>query len=91
MDAKLAANSAIQHVADLFGPNVQNLGLEEIEYVEGDDAWDVTVGFSRPWDFPANATTLLSLTADSRPLRKYKVVRIREDGSVAFIRIREPK
>ena len=50
MDVKEAAKLAKDYVADLFkDERISNVGLEEIELRDG-RFWEVTVGFSRPWD-----------------------------------------
>ena len=59
MDMKDAAKLAKEYVADLFDEEgISNVGLEEIVFRDdgGDEYWDVTVGFSRPWDHRGLAT-----------------------------------
>lgn len=82
MTAKEAVRIAIEHVSDLFEPDkISNLGLEEVEYDEKDHSWTVTVGFSRPWDFPPSPFGAV-LANQLRPERRdYKSVRIRENDS----------
>ena len=72
MDVKEAVKLAKDHVADLFAEEgIGNVGLEEIEQVGR--FWDVTVGFSRPWDQGGLAT----ITLGQRGLRRsFKVIRI---------------
>nr|VFK27531.1 MAG: hypothetical protein BECKMB1821G_GA0114241_102838 [Candidatus Kentron sp. MB]VFK32086.1 MAG: hypothetical protein BECKMB1821I_GA0114274_102937 [Candidatus Kentron sp. MB]VFK75648.1 MAG: hypothetical protein BECKMB1821H_GA0114242_102811 [Candidatus Kentron sp. MB] len=54
MEAKEAIKRAIEYVADVFEPeNPKNIGLEEITLDERYNEWKVTVGFSRPWDYPS--------------------------------------
>jgi len=82
MTAKEAVRIAIEHVRDLFeSEKLSNSGLEEVEYQENDHAWAVTVGFSRPWDFPKGqlADVISPLTKPER--RDCKTVRIRESDS----------
>ena len=51
MDVKEAAKLAKEYVADLFAEEeIGNVGLEEIELAADRRYWEVTVGFSRPWD-----------------------------------------
>ena len=68
MDVKEAAKLAKDYVADLFrDEGISNVGLEEIE-LHG-QTWEVTVGFSRPWDQGGLATvTLGQKGAPSRSL-----------------------
>ena len=51
MDVKEAARTARAHIADLFADeNVQHVGLEEVEFDDVADVWNITIGFSRPWE-----------------------------------------
>ncbi len=72
MDVKEAVKLAKDHVADLFAEEgIGNVGLEEIEQVGR--FWEVTVGFSRPWDQGGLAT----ITLGQKGLRRsFKVIRI---------------
>lgn len=81
MNVKDAVHEAKKHVLDLFAEEqITNLGLEEVEYVEGkaDGVWKITLGFSRPWDEKRN--TFAAKAADVRPVRNYKVVQIDDPG-----------
>lgn len=86
MDVKEAVTVAINHVRALFEhENISNLGLEEIEYEPSGKRWVVTVGFSRPWDYPHNA--LAALSGQSRPARSFKIVSINDNtGQVIAIK-----
>jgi hypothetical protein len=69
MDAKEAVALAKQHVEELFAnEGILNLGLEEIEFDRGRKVWQVTLGFSRPWDVRGGAT----LITRSETARTYK-------------------
>ncbi len=47
---------AVNYVSELFEhEKISNLGLEEIEFDDRAGEWLVTVGFSRPWDYPQNS------------------------------------
>lgn len=72
MDVQTAIATAKHHIAEIFGPEgATNVGLEEVEFEDAERAWDVTIGFLRPWDQPrANA---LFPVAEKRT---YKRVRI---------------
>lgn len=87
MDVKEAAKLAKEYVTDLFADEgIDNVGLEEIEL--GDDLrfWEVTVGFSRPWDHGGLAAVTLGQTGLRR---SYKVLRIdNASGNVASVRDR---
>ena len=81
MDVKEAAKLAKEYVAYLFAEEgISNVGLEEIVFRDDGDEeyWDVTVGFSRPWDHGGLATITLGQTSLRR---SYKVLRIDNDSS----------
>lgn len=89
MNVKDAVTLAINHVRALFEhENISNLGLEEVEFDESMKEWIVTVGFSRPWDYPQN--TLAALTGQGgRPNRSFKIVSINNNnGEVIAIKNR---
>ncbi|PSJ57522.1 hypothetical protein [Kumtagia ephedrae] len=79
MEAKEAVKAAKRYVIDLLADEqVSNLGLEEIEL--SGKVWNITLGFSRPWDqgtvFPPRDTK-----------RDYRVVRLRDsDGEILSIK-----
>jgi len=78
---KDAVRIALEHAADLFGrEKIENLALEEV--VPTDDGWDVTVGFSRPWD------RTLPPPFGGPTKRDYKVVSVGEDGKVGAVKMR---
>lgn len=97
MEVKEAVMKALQFVSDTFSDaKLSNLGLEEVEFDDDKAQWRVTVGFSRPWDYPQKST--LEAMAEnpitnrpSRPTnRTYKVVEIRDsDGEPTAIKMRE--
>ena len=93
MNVKTAAKLAKEYVVDLFiEENISNVGLEEIELVGDSRFWEVTVGFSRPWDHGGLATISLG----QKGLRRsYKVLQINNvNGNVVSVRdriLREPK
>lgn len=80
MDVKEAAQAAMNYVRDIFaGEDIQDLGLEEVEYDNQQLQWVITVGFSRPWDY--KRTTMATLASAAGPRRSYKVLRIRDENS----------
>lgn len=87
MDAHEAIAKAKAHVASMFeGEGISNIGLEEIEFVEDARLWQVTVGFSRPWDQQEGIVASLG----GRRNRTFKVVTIRDsDGSVLAVKHRD--
>lgn len=89
MDVKEAVKKALCYIKDIFGDeNPENIGLEEVVFNDADNMWEVTVGFSRPWDYSKGGGVL----KPAYPRREYKVVLI-EDDSKEFkgIKIRELK
>jgi hypothetical protein len=80
MDVKEAVQLAKSRIVELFGDEgVTNVGLEEIEHDDLKDEWQVTIGFSRPWDKPTNALAAIGQEIGVRS-RSYKVVRIDDHG-----------
>lgn len=80
MIVKDVVKLAVSHIHDLFEhEELSNLGLEEVEYDDVKQEWVVTVGFSRPWDYPTN--TLAAITpGGGKPHRSFKVVLIDENA-----------
>ncbi len=90
MEVKEAVKVALEYVSDAFSDEkLSNLGLEEVVYDDLDETWKITVGFSRPWDYPRHSIATManpSLLARAAS-RTYKVVEIRDsDGEVTAIR-----
>jgi hypothetical protein len=95
MTAKEAVRAAVEYVKEIFaGETFSNLGLEEIEYLPERKEWHVTVGFSRPWDYPKKEQDLGSLFPSSSeysrpPARDYKVVHIDDrNGEILAVKQR---
>jgi len=91
MDVKEAVKKAIEYIKDVFdSEHLENIGLEEVVLNEADDVWEITIGFSRPWDYPKPG--LVTGLQPQNPKREYKVVRIdNKSGEVKSIKIREIK
>jgi len=91
MEVREAIQTAKQTVAQLFEPEgATNIGLEELEFDEDSDTWDVTIGFSRPWDRP-NIGAIAEAMGTARPAfrRTYKIVSLaKNDGKLVAIRNR---
>ncbi|WP_367874130.1 hypothetical protein [Luteolibacter sp. Populi] len=82
MNVKEAVKLAMQYVADLFEEEkIENLGLEEVEFDEPENAWHVTIGFSRPWD------RLSGISLRNTLSRSYKVVAI-NDGTAKILSVK---
>lgn len=101
MDVKEAARTARAHIADLFADeNVQHVGLEEVEFDDVADVWNITIGFSRPWELskdpPKDSAPSIPILFPELnhlnppppppPQRSYKIVRVRDsDGHVISV------
>jgi len=88
MDVKDAVKKAIEYVTDVFQTeNIVNVGLEEVTLDETNNVWEITVGFSRPWDYPKQGIVIEF--QPQNPKRQYKVVSIDDEtGEVKSIKIR---
>lgn len=91
MDVKEAVTTAKQYVADLFSnEGVSNLGLEEVDYDEGEGVWNITLGFSRAWDNAPDGFASFAAQQLFATKRTYKIVRVKEQGGkVLSVRNRE--
>lgn len=89
MDVKQAVRAAKEYVSDILSEEgLTNLGLEEVQFNDNDNTWEVTLGFSRPWNSVRNALT--TVAGDGAPRRVYRVVRIQDrDGQILSFRKRE--
>lgn len=89
MNVKHAVKKAVEYIVDIFeSEKLENIGLEEVVLNEAEDMWEVTVGFSRPWDHQKSG--LIASVQALNPRRRYKIVQIdNESGEVKSIKIRE--
>ena len=81
VDAKEAAKTAKDYIIDVFGDeDIEHVGLEEVKFDDVSEAWEITIGFSRPWD--RSGLALLPNPAQ----RSYKVVRLNDsDGQIRSV------
>ncbi len=83
MDAKEATVKAKDHILDIFGDEgLADIGIESAvpTSVKGQDSWQVTISFTRPWNRRGN---LAAVMRDQGGLRACKAVVIsNEDGTV---------
>ncbi|TWI70792.1 hypothetical protein LZ24_02213 [Desulfobotulus alkaliphilus] len=88
MDVKGAVKKAVEYVSDVFqSENLENVGLEEVFLNDADNVWEITVGFSRPWDYPKQG--IVTGLQPQNPRRQYKVVSVDADsGEIKSIKIR---
>ncbi|MEL6063275.1 MULTISPECIES: hypothetical protein [unclassified Methylobacterium] len=74
--------------ATMSGESITNVGLEEVEHQPG--YWNITLGFSRPWDATRNAVTVLSGAVVMR--RTFKTITVDErTGEVVAMKNRTPE
>jgi len=90
MDVKEAVKTAKKYVSDIFAEEgLTDLGLEEVERDDETGDWRVTLGFSRPWNTKSIGFPLGG--ADILEKRSYKMVLLRDDGTVLSLRQRTPE
>ncbi len=89
MDVKSAVQVAVQYMKDLFASEqITNLGLEEVEYDDHTNDWIVTIGFSRPWDYPQSSILPgIVVNSSAPPKRAYKTVII-NDGTEKILSVK---
>lgn len=87
MDVKQAVQHAKSQIQYLFGDEgIKNLGLEEVVYDDKNQIWEVTIGFSRPWDESKNALAAIA-GQNTYWRRTYKIVVI-DDVAGELIAVR---
>jgi hypothetical protein len=85
MEVKDAVNVAKRWVQEILADeDVQNVGLEEVEYDGEEKVWDVTVGFSRRWNSPKDGqlSGLAAALAVTQPAlkRAYRIVTVSDSN-----------
>lgn len=83
-DAVALAKSYLNELLSEEG--LYNVGLEELEFDEGHGTWEVTLGFSRPWDRPSGPLSTFERDPRSRDYRRITVAD--HSGEVTSIKIR---
>lgn len=81
MDVAEVVRRAKSYVRTIFeDESPEDIGLEEIVYDEGSHSWDVTIGFSRPWETARGPLRTFSTIPAGR---SYKMVKVRDvDGKI---------
>ena len=89
MNVKEAVAVAKGYLTQLYvGEEITDVGLEEVDFDDSSDYWNVTIGFARPWNRLAPPAHPLS-PASRAAARSYKVVRIDDDtGEVKSLKDR---
>lgn len=96
VDAKQAAKLSLEYFKELF-PNatISNIALEEVELLEDENRWLITLGFDEP---PRPRTSshvqinksFADLFGTASPTRKFKVFKVdARTGKVISMRIRK--
>jgi hypothetical protein len=94
IDAKQAAVLSLDYFKDLF-PDVRisNVALEEVELLEDENCWNITLGFDEPIGRTRSSVPLNKSLTDlfGTPLtRKFKVFKVdAKTGKVVSMRIRK--
>ena len=86
---KVAVDVAKEYISTIYSDEgIVTIGLEEVNFDSSCNQWNVTIGFSRPWDRAGNFAT--SLGSAIRPAdwrrRSFKVVEI-DDKSARVIAV----
>ena len=83
MDVKSAVLIAKNYVIELYNEErISNLGLEEVKYNPSAKQWRITLGFSRPWDYPAS---ILVPEWRGRPdARSFKAIIIDDNSGIVL-------
>ena len=89
MNVKEAVKAAKEHVKSMFDEEgLSNLGLEEVEFRDVEDAWYITVAFSRPWDKMSDVLAMVNKGPSAN--RIYKVVKVNNlDGGLISVKNRD--
>jgi len=87
VDAKTAATCAMSHIVDLYGDNkIQDPLLEEVERLEHNNNWLVTMSFARPGEVASLQATLTG----APPPRHYKAIEVDDEtGEMRALRSRD--
>lgn len=86
VDVKDAVKIAKAWVADMLGDEgITNVGLEEVDFDERENAWLITIGFSRPWNTARGGLT--AITGELAAKRAYRIITVKEpNGNVTSMR-----
>ena len=86
MDVTQAVEVAKRHLLLVFADeHLTDIGLEEVEPDKTGNNWNITIGFSRPWD---HKNALTAALGDPHRGRSYKVIHINARGEMVSIKDR---
>jgi hypothetical protein len=96
MNVKEAIAAAKAYIKDVYADEeLSNVGLDETEYDDDNHRWNITIGFSRPWNTPRTPAQAvldqIGALGPSTSFRKrvYKVVTLSDQGDVIAMKNRE--
>lgn len=73
MDVKDAVRLAKAYVREVFADeNIMDVGLEETEFEESTDQWEITIGFRRRFDRKTQPKDNFSMAGLLRPDKTYE-------------------
>ncbi len=79
MDVRSAVQDARAYLYELFqDEEISDVGLEEVVFDDKANEWNITLGFSRPWE----QESAIAYELDPKSFRAYKVIRIGDDGTI---------
>ena len=90
MDVRTAVAKAKEWLAEVMEEEgITNVGLEEVEFDRDHNVWQITLGFSRPWNSVRNAFTAIS--GEPVPRRSFRVITVKEPNGevISMARRRE--
>jgi hypothetical protein len=97
-NAKQAARLSLEYFNELF-PNAvaSNVALEEVEFLEDDNCWLITLGFDEPKKISGihlsgiqMSKSITDLFGPASPARKFKIFKVNaKTGRVLSMRIRK--
>lgn len=78
MEMKQAVQKAKSAILDLYADeDIDEIGLEEVEFDSVEGIWKITIGFRRPWSrSPRSESKLVGTMFSNYGERWYKTVRI---------------
>jgi hypothetical protein len=91
MEVGEAINQAKQAFSQIFaGEKISDITLEEVNYDEATNVWEITLGFTRQSLDRSNPLANALLAVNPKLERSYKVVRISDLGKFLSVKNREP-
>ena len=91
MDVKEKIQAAFAFIREAYEGKAEQLLLEEVQFDDAEQCWEITVSFDLPKIHHADAPAIARAIDDMLPKRTrlYTVVELRNDNSIRGMRIRE--